>query len=161
VAEAVRQVGADGGQDSGPQAPLRQRRYRPAPTVSVEDEHARGQDEPSPVNGTSRAVIPVSPWVPRRGHRRRVAAVISYRHAYELVAIGMSEFWSRCGSERRVAVSTTWPALDRHDLVHTDRRYCDQPTPLDRAGLPCGEHLHHFSNLRAPLERAVSSTLRV
>jgi hypothetical protein len=46
VAEAVGQIGADGGGDAGAQAPARQGWNRHGATAGVEDEHAGGQDEP-------------------------------------------------------------------------------------------------------------------
>lgn len=45
VPEAVRQVGANGGDDASPEALPRQRWYRPVAPISVQDEHARGPDE--------------------------------------------------------------------------------------------------------------------
>src|ERR1017187_5380578 len=63
VAEAVRQVGADGGRDAGAEAPAREvwhgRWRRFASRMSMLAARMR----PSTVNGTSRAVTPVSPWV--------------------------------------------------------------------------------------------------
>jgi hypothetical protein len=65
LAEAVRQVGTDGGDNACTEAPPRQGWCGVVPSAGIEHEHARGQDEPSTVNGTSRAVTPVSPWVLR------------------------------------------------------------------------------------------------
>src|SRR6266581_7182763 len=63
VADAVRQVGIDGGDNPGTKAPACQWRYRLAPPTGLEDEHARARIRPSAMNGTSRAVRPVSPSV--------------------------------------------------------------------------------------------------
>ena len=49
VTEAVRQVGADGGQDARTEAPACQGRHGLVAPVGVEDEHAGGQDQA--VNG--------------------------------------------------------------------------------------------------------------